>query len=55
MIMGTVQKLNQLDNEPDVTPYKLDVSGFEIRRVKIVKYLGLMVDDCLTWSTTLKK
>ena len=46
MIMGTVQKLNQFDSELDVTPYKLYVSGFEIRRVKLVKYLGLMVDDC---------
>ena len=50
MIMGTVQKLNQLDSEPDVTPYKLYVSGFEIRRMKVVKCLGLMVDDCLTWE-----
>ena len=48
--MDTVQKLNQLDSEPDVMPYKLHVSGFEIRRVKIVKCLGLMVDDCLTWE-----
>ena len=48
MIVGTVQKLNQLDSEPDVTPYKLYFSGFEIRRVKVVKYLGLMVDDSLT-------
>ena len=29
---------------------KLHVSGFEIIRVKVVKYLGLMVDDCLTWE-----
>ena len=50
MIMGTAQKLNQLDSEPDVAPYKLYISGFEIRRVKVVKYLGLMVDDCLTWD-----
>ena len=50
MIMGTVQKLNQSDSEPDVTPYKWYVSGFEIRRVKVVKYLGLMVDECLTWE-----
>ena len=50
MIMGTIQKLNQLDSEPDATPYKLYVSGFEIRRVKVVKYLGLMVDKCLTWE-----
>ena len=48
--MGTVKKLNQLYSEPDATPYKLHVSGFEIRRVKTVKYLGLMVDDCLTWE-----
>ena len=50
IIMGTVQKLNQLDSEPDVTPYKLYVSGFEIRRVKVVKYLVLMVDEFLTWE-----
>ena len=48
--MGTVQKLNQLHSEPNVTPYKLYVSGSEIRRVKAVKYLGLMADECLTWQ-----
>ena len=49
-IMGTAQKFNQLDSEPDVALYKLCISGFEIRRVKVLKYLGLMVDDCLTWE-----
>ena len=34
----------------DVTPYKLYVSGFEIGRMKVVKHLGLTVDECLTWE-----
>ena len=37
MIIGTSQRLNILD-------------GCQIRRVKSVKYLGLIVDDTLTWA-----
>ena len=50
MILGTSQKLHQLDSDPSETPFKLLVHGHEIRRVRLVKYRGLMVDDCLTWE-----
>ena len=50
MILGTSQKLHQLDSDPSETPFKLLVHEHEIRRIRLVKYLGLMVDDCLTWE-----
>ena len=50
MILGTSQKLHQLDSDPSETPFKFLVHEHEIRRVRLVKYLGLMVDDCLTWE-----
>ena len=50
MILGTSQKLHQLDSDTSETPFKLLVHEHEIRRVRLVKYLGLMVDDCLTWE-----
>ena len=47
MILGTSQKLHQLDFDPSETPFKLLVHEHEIKRVRVVKCLGLMVDDCL--------
>ena len=47
MVMGTLQRLNQLDSSPELTPYAVVVDGQEVRRVKIVKYLAMMVDDKL--------
>ena len=35
---------------PETTPYIISVDGCQIRRVKSVKYLGLIVDDTLTWA-----
>ena len=47
MIIGTLQRLNQLDS----SPYAIVADdGQEVRRVKIVKYLGMMVDDKLVWD-----
>ena len=40
----------RFDSDPSETPFKLLVHEHEIRRVRLVKYLGLMVDDCLTWE-----
>ena len=48
MILGTSQKHHRLDSDPSETPFKLLVDEHEIRRVRPVKYLGLMVNDCLT-------
>ena len=50
MIIGTSQRLNILDQTPETTPYIISVDGCQIRRVKSVKYLGLIVDDTLTWD-----
>ena len=50
MILSTSQKLHRLDSDPSETPFKLLVHEHEIRRVRLVKYLGLMIDDCLTWE-----
>ena len=49
MIIGTSQRLNILDQTPETTPYIISVDGCQIRRVKSVRYLGLIVDDTLTW------
>ena len=50
MIIGTLPRLNQLDSSPESTPYAIVVDGQEVKRVKLVKYLGLMVDDKLVWD-----
>ena len=43
-------RLNQLDSSPESTPYAIVVDGQEVKRVKLVKYLGLIVDDKLVWD-----
>ena len=50
MIIGTLPRLNQLDSSPESTPYAIVVDGQEVKRVKLVKYLDLMVDDKLVWD-----
>ena len=50
MIQLSSQKLNILDQTPETTPYIISVDGCLIRRVKSVKYLGLIVDDTRTWD-----
>ena len=34
MIMGTSQKLSSLNSDPSMTPFKLILNNYEIRRVK---------------------
>ena len=48
MRIGTSLRLNVLDEIPETTSYFISVDGCQIRRVKSVKYLGLIVDDTLT-------
>ena len=50
VIMGTSQKLSNLDIDPSMTPFKLILNNYEIRRVKKTKYLGMIVDASLTWE-----
>ena len=45
MIIGTSKRSNILDQTPETTPYIISVDGCQIRRVKSVKYLGLIVDN----------
>ena len=47
MIIGTLPRLNQLDSSPESTPYAIVVDKQEVKKVKLVKYLGLVVDDKL--------
>ena len=50
MIIGTPNSINKLDKEPGSTPYMIvTTDDCRIRRVKLVKSLGLIVDDTLTW------
>ena len=50
MVIGSQNKLNNMDSDPVTTPYLISIDGFTIKRTKVVKYLGLVVDDALTWS-----
>ena len=50
MIIGTSQRLNQLDQNPKSTLYAIDIEGQNTRRVKLVSYIGMKVDDKLTWD-----
>ena len=50
MVFGTNNRLNQLGKSPVTTPYTSCFYNFEIKRVKHTKYLGLTVDDTLTWD-----
>ena len=50
MVFGTNDRLNQLDKSPVTTPYTLCFYNFEFKRVKHMKYLGLIVDDTLSWD-----
>ena len=50
MLIDSQNKLNNMDSDPVTTPYLISVDGFILKRTKIVKYLGLVVDDVLTWS-----
>ena len=47
MIIGSYQRL---DNTPESTPYIIQVSDMMIKRVTKVKYLGLVVDENLSWD-----
>ena len=49
-IIGTSQRLNILDQTPETTTYIISVDVCQIRRVKSVKYLRMIVDDTFTWD-----
>ena len=50
MIIGRPNSICNLDKDPGGIPYLIVGDGdCRIRRVKLVKSLGLIVDDTLTW------
>ena len=55
MIIGTPYSINTLDQDPGSTPYMIvGADGCRFRRVKLVKSLGLIADDTLTWSNNIE-
>ena len=51
MIIGTPNSISKLDSDTSGTPYMIvGASDCRITRVKLVKSLGVIVDDTLTWS-----
>ena len=50
LIIGTPHHLNRLDENPESTPYIIIVDGGEVKRTKCVTFLGMIVDDKLTWE-----
>ena len=51
MLIGSRQKFERFDHDPAATPYMISAgTDYEIKRVRIVKHLGLILDDTLTWS-----
>ena len=50
LIIGTSHGLSKLDSLPENTPYLILINGSYIRKVKQVKFLGLIVDDKLKWE-----
>ena len=50
IIIGTSKRLNQLDQNPRSTPYAINIERQNTRGVKLVSYLGMKVDDKLTWD-----
>ena len=49
-ITDTSQKVKYQDLEPKTTRFMITTNEIKIRRVKLVKYLGLWIDDNLTWE-----
>ena len=50
MIISTLPILNQLDSSSESTFYAIVVDGQEVISVKLVKYMGIMVDNKLVWD-----
>ena len=50
IVIGTSQRVGQLDIAPETTSYALFVKDASVRRVKQVKDLGLIIDENLTWD-----
>ena len=50
MIIGSKPKIKKLKNNPSTLP-SFRVGGEEIDLIKETKYLGVVIDNCLTWES----
>ena len=50
MIIGSHYRVGRLDSTPESTPYIIQVGDMMIKRVTKVKYLGLVVNENLSWD-----
>ena len=50
MLIGSHHRVGRLDSTPESTPYIKQVGDMMIKRVTMVKYLGLVVDENLSWD-----
>ena len=50
MIIGSKPKIKKLKNNPSTLPFFM-VGGEEIDLINETKYLGVMIDNCLTWES----
>ena len=50
MITGSHHRVGRLDSTPESTPYIVQVGDMMIKRVTKVKYLGLVVEENLSWD-----
>ena len=50
MVIGSYPKIKYQDFEPKATPLTITINEIKTKRVKLVKYLGLWIDDNLTWE-----
>ena len=48
MLFGTSQRLSKVDN------FKININGFEIKRVTKFKYLGVIFDEHINWNEYVK-
>ena len=48
MLFGTSQRLSKLDN------FKININGFEIKRVTKFKYLDVIFDEHINWNEHVK-
>ena len=50
MIIGSKPKIKKLKNNPSTLPSFM-VGGEEIDLINETKYLGVVIDNCLTWES----
>ena len=51
MIIGSKPKIKKLENNPSTLPSFRVGGGEEISIINETKYLGVVIDNCLTWES----